>query len=203
MLMYQVSGIESRAYADDIVCIWKSIDEARKTILIMKEWWTKNKMEINPAKSGILRILIWKSKWIGISNELMIPEIENYRYWGVTINQWLKLRDHKWILKNSEAELRKRIGILKPALLNTKSRLILYRTILKFKYWYAAAVLWIHTPCYATKLDSILYRLLKQFFHIKSNVKKALLFKVLNAENSTSLIHKTINKLGVYLKTLR
>ena len=32
-------------------------------------------------------------------------------------------------------------------------------------------------------------------FHIKSNAKKALLFKVLNAENSTSLIHKTINKL--------
>ena len=151
MLIYQVSGIESSAYADDIVYIWKSIDEARKTI-IMKEWWAKNKMEINPVKSGILRILIRKSKWNGISNELMIPKIENYRYLGVTINQWLKLRDHEWILKNSEAELKKRIGILKPALLNTKSRLILYRTILKSKYWYAAAVLWIYSPCYATKL---------------------------------------------------
>ena len=106
----------------------------------MNEWWTKNKMEINPAKSWILRILIRKSKWIEISNELMIPEIENYLYLGVTINQWLKLRDHEWILKNSEAELRKRIGIIKPVLLNTKSRLILYRTILKSKYLYAAVV---------------------------------------------------------------
>ena len=41
MLLYQVSRIESRTYADDIVCIWKSIDETRKAILIMKEWWTK------------------------------------------------------------------------------------------------------------------------------------------------------------------
>ena len=156
MLLYQVSRIEWRAYADDIVCIWKSIDEARKAILIMKEWWAKNKMETNPAKSGILRILIRKIKWIGISNELMIPEIENYRYLGVTINQWLKLRDHERILKNSEAELRKRIGILKPALLNTKSRLILYRTILKSKYWYAAAVLWIHSLlCNQAWLDTM------------------------------------------------
>ena len=33
MLIYQVLGIESRAYADDFVCIWKSIDETRKAIL--------------------------------------------------------------------------------------------------------------------------------------------------------------------------
>ena len=171
MLLYQVSGIKSRAYADDIVCIWKSIDESKKGninnegVVSQKQNGNKPCQIRNPHNIDQEEQMNWKS------NELMIPEIENYRCLGVTINQWLKLRDHEWILKNSEAELRKK-GILKSALLNTKSRLILYRTILKSKYWYAEAVLWIHSPYYATKLDSILYRLLKQLFHIKSNVKK-------------------------------
>ena len=62
-------GIETRAYADDIAWIWKNVQQWQEAIRIMKSWADENAMKINPIKSGILRILlkkskIKKSKWI-------------------------------------------------------------------------------------------------------------------------------------------
>ena len=191
-----INGIETRAYADDIACIWNSTEQVKRSISIMKDWSSNNGMCINPHKSGILRILNRKSKCKGINNELNIPEVESYKYLGVWINQTLKLVDHNNILKINEQILRKRIGLLKPSLINTKSRFIIFNTILRSKFSYVAAVLWYFNPDYIKKWESIIYRLLKQLFWIRMNINKELLFKTLEIENTTDYIRRTINKLN-------
>ena len=75
MWWFQINGINARAYADDIVWIWNSIQQLSLSISIMKKWSYNNKMEINSEKSGIMRILSRKTKWKGIINELNIPEV--------------------------------------------------------------------------------------------------------------------------------
>ena len=92
--------------------------------------------------------------------------------------------------------IKKKIGMLKPSLINTKSRLIVFKAILKSKYWYATAIIWHFNPQYIKIWDSILYRLLKQQFCIKSNVRKELLFKTLGIEKTEELVSRTINKMN-------
>ena len=54
---FEVIGIFTRAYEDDIAWVCSSLEQARNTIDTMKRWWNKNGMKINETKSGILRIL--------------------------------------------------------------------------------------------------------------------------------------------------
>ena len=143
-----------------------------------------------------MRILNRKGKIKGIKNELNIPEVDSYCYLGIKINQTLKLDTHINILRQNEMAIKKKIGMLKPSLINTKSRLIVFKTILKSKYWYATAIIWHFNPQYIKIWDSILYRLLKLLFCIKSNVRKELLFKTLGIETTEELVSRTINKMN-------
>ena len=90
LVEYKDSKIESRAYADDIICICSNMEQVKKSIQIMKSWWEKNEMKINKEKSGILRILKRKGKIGYIENELKIPEVESYKYLG---DNWINLYD--------------------------------------------------------------------------------------------------------------
>ena len=89
LLKYENEKIEVRTYADDVACIWDSIDQAKKAINIMKEWWETSKMKVNYIKSGLLRILKRRGKNSLISNSLNILEINCNKYIGVIINQSL------------------------------------------------------------------------------------------------------------------
>ena len=80
---FKTKQIETRAYADDIACIWESKEQTIEAIQIMKKWTETNQMKINPSKSGILRILNRRGKVKGIPNALDIPEVTSYRYLGV------------------------------------------------------------------------------------------------------------------------
>ena len=68
LVEYETAKIESRAYADDIICIWSNLTQAKSAILIMKNWSLQNRMKINKDKSGILRILKRKGKIRKIEN---------------------------------------------------------------------------------------------------------------------------------------
>ena len=196
LVLFNMQGIFSRAYADDVICICSTLDQVNTAMTIMKEWSQRNKMRINKDKSGIMRILLRKGKWKGINNILKIPEVESYCYLGIRIDQSLKMKDHLERLNTAEKEMRKKIGILKPSLLNTKSRLIVFNTILKAKFWYAAAIICHFIPGYTNKLEAIIYRSLKQLFWIRTNVSKKLLFKLLNIEDTTTYIKRVMNKLN-------
>ena len=89
----------TRAYADDIACIWISKEQTIEAIQIMKELTEANKMRINPSKSGILRILNRSGKAKGIPNVLNISEVTSYKYLGVEINQTISLNEHIKILR--------------------------------------------------------------------------------------------------------
>ena len=113
-------GIETRAYADDIAWIWKNVQQWQEAIRIMKSWADENAMKINPTKSGILRILLKKSKIKKIQNELDIPEVESYCYLGIRINQTINPMEHILSLRSIEDKLIRRINILKPSLVSIK-----------------------------------------------------------------------------------
>ena len=94
MIALMINRIEARAYANDIVCIWETIEQVHLSIQIIKEWLKNNEMNINCWKYGIMRILSKKGKTKRISNELNFPEVESYCYLGVKLNQTLKLKEH-------------------------------------------------------------------------------------------------------------
>ena len=198
IMEFEISGIMVRAYADDIAWVCNSVSQTRTAIEIMSKWAKQNKMTVNSNKSGIIRILLRKGGVKQISNWLKIPEVRCYKYLGVTINQSLKLDEHYIVIRNIEAQLKRRIGLLKPSLMNTKSRRMVFKTILRSKISYAWAVICRDNEKYTRQWESMLYRLLKLLFCIKSNVNKQLLFTVLNIENGRKYIEKcyqTKNKL--------
>lgn len=49
-------------YADDLVVIIPHVKYIKTVTIIIKEWCKENHMTVNPAKSGILRILKKSSK---------------------------------------------------------------------------------------------------------------------------------------------
>ena len=107
---YKYKEITTRVNADDIVWIWSSIIQAREAIDIMKIWWRENQMTINENKSGILGILKRKGKtWI-VSNSLNIPEVAEYKYLWITINQSITTKNHSEIIK-IKYYLRKKVMI--------------------------------------------------------------------------------------------
>ena len=102
MWEFELNKIEARAYADDVAWIWKSIDQTRLTIDIMKQWSTNNKMIVNPQKSDIMRILNRRGKCNKIQNSLDIPEVDTYWYLGVTLSQTLKSTEYEIKIRNVE-----------------------------------------------------------------------------------------------------
>ena len=130
----------------------------------MKEWSNNNWMSINSQKSGILKILNRKSKIKGIGNELNIPEVESYCYLCIKINQTITLEEHSKILKEKEQALRKKIRLLKPSIVNIKSRFIIFNTIIISKFSNVPVVLRHFNLSYIKKWEAIIYRLLKQLF---------------------------------------
>ena len=197
MWEFELNKIEARAYADDVAWIWESIDQTRLAIDIMKQWSTNNKMIVNPQKSGIMRILNRRGKCNKIQNSLDIPEVDTYWYLGVTLSQTLKPTEHEIKIRNVETFLCRRIGILRATMINTKSRFLLFETIMKSKVSYAWAAIWSLNMDYITKWESMIYRLLKRLFCIKTNVEKQKLFDTLLIENGNSYTERILKKIKI------
>ena len=156
-------------------------------------------MIINPQKSRITRVLLRRSKCKLISNSINIPEIDSYCYLGKNITQSLRLDDHELRMRKFEQFLNRRIWILKPSMLMTKSRFVLFKSILIAKVRYARVIIWSHNRKYMEKWENMLYRLLKRMFWIKMNVIKQRLFKILGIKNNSEYIYKN----RVLLKKIR
>ena len=120
MIIFQTNKIETRAYADDIICIWSNLSQVKQAILIMKQWCIQNEMKINENKSGILRILKMKRKTGLIENCLNIPEVDTYKYLGIQINQSLRSETHNKFIKQKVSAIIRRVHLLKPSLIDLK-----------------------------------------------------------------------------------
>ena len=65
----------TKAYADDLMIGLLCQADLHKCLWILQRWSHNNKIEINPNKSGILRVL---GKILEIKNVLNIPEVFEY-----------------------------------------------------------------------------------------------------------------------------
>ena len=181
--------IEARGYADDIVCIWESKTQAIKAIEVMRKWTIGNGMEVNQSKSGIMRVLKRKGKWFVINNSLNIPEVDNYKYLGIRLDQTLRLDGYKEELKRKENYILKRVRILKPSLVSTKSKIMAFISVWKAQVSYGHDILSRRNQKYQDSWESIIYRILKGLFNIRVRVSKKALFKSLGFDDI--LIHES------------
>ena len=194
LIALRIQGIYTLAYADDIAWVWRSLEETHKAIQIMKSWCTENSMKINESKSGILRILQRKVKWKGIKNELNIPGVDSYRYLGVQITQTASIKEHAHVLRKIERYMKRRLCILRPILMNTRNRLIVFKAIIKSKVSYANSIICKHDARYTKTWESILYRLLKILFWIKTNVKKEKIYNIFKIDINNQWNHQTVRR---------
>ena len=179
---FEINGIESRAYADDIVWICISTAQIQKATSIMSQWCSQNAMKINEKKSGILRILKRTGKISTIENWLNIPEVSEYKYLGVVLNQSLRLNNHQQYIRSKVQALKKRINLLRPSLANMKTRLALYKTIIVPQLTYACKAIYNNHQQRDKTLRSALYQWLKSILWIRTNVSWEKLFSVLNLD---------------------
>ena len=98
-----------------------------------------------------MRVLWRRSKCKGICNSINKPEVDSYCYLGVNITQSLGIDNHELKMRKIEQFLNRRIGILTPSMLMTKSRLMLFKSILIAKVRYARAIIWSHNRKYMEK----------------------------------------------------
>ena len=167
MIIMHLNGIEARAYADDVVCIWTNLAQTKQAIQIMEQWCIKNEMKINERKSGILRILKKRGKTRKIENSLDIPEVESYKYLGIHINQSLRLDTHNKYIKQKMSMIKRRIYLLKPSLVDLKSRMKLYKSVIIPQLSYACNALYEDDPKGEEIQKSCLYQSLKALLNIR------------------------------------
>ena len=111
------------------------------------------------------------------------------------------LDEHEEKLIQTEQNLRRKIWILRQSLVNTKSRFIIYRAIIRSKFLYAATTICTYNHRFTLKLEAMLYRILKNLFYIRTNVKKEKVFKVLGIWNIEEAIRRAnLRKCGLQIE---
>ena len=103
-------------------------------------------MKINENKSGILRILKRAGKAKVVENKLNIPEVTAYKYLGVQINQSLKIDFHNKFIRQKIASIKRNTQTLKSSLINLKSRMTLYKTVIIPQLTYACNAIYGEEP---------------------------------------------------------
>ena len=81
-----------RTYADDIVIAVDSLQDINMYLKVVPEWCIVYEIELNPIKSGILRVLNREGKIKNIKNIAKIPEVIEYKYLGLTIKQRINFK---------------------------------------------------------------------------------------------------------------
>ena len=82
--------------------------------------------------------------------------------------------------------LKKRIGLLKPSLVDLRSRLLVYKTVICPKLCYASNIFLNNNPRGQQLLSSALYQWLKWLLNIRDNVSKTKLFETLRINDTIS-----------------
>ena len=88
----EINSTWFRAFADYIVIAANDLKEINSKLEIVLDWWKYYEIELNSSKSGILRILNRTGKAKGITNIANIPEVMEYKYLGIIINQSINFK---------------------------------------------------------------------------------------------------------------
>ena len=131
--------------------------------------------------------------------------MDNYKYLGIRLDQTLRLDGYKEELIRRENYILKRVRILKPSLVSTKSKIMAFKSVWKAQVSYGHDILSRRNQKYQDSWESIIYRILKGLFNIRVSVSKKALFKSLgfddilihesNKEDLTAFQNKFISRL--------
>ena len=146
----------------------------------MLEWRIVYEIELNPIKSGILRVLNRAGKIKGIKNIAKIPEVTEYKYLGLTINQSLNFKGLTSKIKSKSNYMREQINKIKYTALSPKALKLILKTIYYQMITYGCTSVYPRNVNYRKWLNSALYQLTKNIFGVRGNPSKEILFKLLN-----------------------
>ena len=181
-----------RAYADDIVIAVDNLQDINIYLKIVLEWCIVYEIELNPIKSGILRVLNRAGKIKGIKNIAKIPEVTEYKYLGLTINQSLNFKGLTSKIKSKSNYMREQINKIKYTALSPKARKLILKTIYYQMITYGCTSVYPRNKNYRKWLNSALYQLTKNIFGVRGNPSKEILFRLLNLPNTEELINNRI-----------
>ena len=137
-----------KAYANDLVVGLTNPNGLDECLDIINRWSTKNDIKINANKSGLLKILGRKGKIRCLKNKMNIPEVEDYNYLGVCIDQSLKFRKECCKLKSKDIILRSRFGKLGYKDLSFDIKLILFKVLIMQLLCYPMTSIHLNLTCF-------------------------------------------------------
>ena len=181
-----------RAYADDIVIAVDNLQDINMYLKVVLEWCIVYEIELNPIKSGILRVLNRAGKIKGIKNIAKIPEVTEYKYLGLTINQSLNFKGLTFKIKSKSNYLRKQINKIKYTALSPKARKLILKTIYYQMITYGCTSVYPRNKNYRKWLNSAPYQLTKNIFGVRWSPSREILFRLLNLQNTEELINNSI-----------
>ena len=149
-----------RAYADDIVLAVELKEINTKLMKIIKRW-EQYKVMLNPQKSEILRNINRAGKTKEIKNCANIPEVKEYKYLGITINQSLNFKELIKKIKIKSKYLKYNLRKPKNTKLTPRSRRLLLKTIYIKMVTYGWTVMYRRNRQYRDWQELALYQLTK------------------------------------------
>ncbi len=91
-----ISGEGILAYADDLLIICSSLEQLQRVIKCIKKWCTKNNIQLNEKKSGILELLPrmgnYRPRYKNIDTMEGIPFTTSYKYLGTWITSKMSMK---------------------------------------------------------------------------------------------------------------
>ena len=170
MIIMQVNGIEARAYADDEKLHMNKFGANQTSHknygTMVNQKWNENKWKKIWNTSNTKE----KGKTRKIENSLNIPEVESNKYLGIHINQSLRLDTHHKYIKQKMSMIKRRIYLLKPYLVDLKSRMT--PSVIIPQLSYACNALYEDDLKGEEIQKSCLYQCLKALLNIRGNEKK-------------------------------
>ena len=125
-----------------------------------------------------------------MDNVANIPEVIEYKYLGLIINQCLNFKSICSKIKMKLANHRLHLRKISNSDLKPKARKLLLKTIYYQFITYGCTLIYTISNQYKKCLNSAMYQFTKQIFGVKGNPKKEELYQILNLPNTDELIRR-------------
>ena len=183
------------AYADDLLILVKSIPEASKTVQTVKEWATKNKIQVNlkKGKSAFLRLSKGPQDVVTNSIQGVLYQSE-YKYLGFNFSSSLNCNKHLKEFANSLAWTKAKTK-LTMAKVSLKDKAKFWNTYLYSKLSYRLAALYFLNKSSCKKIVDKFYKNLKQSLGLSKSTNREKINQILNVKDPLTIMHNTLNRL--------
>ena len=185
-----LSTSKTLAYADDILFCTYDQSELVQKIKTIEEWSSRNGMQLNKNKSGILTINRKEEMQEGENIE-GIPLVRTYKYLGIIINEKFDIKDHIKSLKRKINFIqRKFFYVFRKN--SVKFRINSFQVFMSPLFSHLNGILYFMNQTEKMKIINLWKRTFKKFLGIKINTRNELLMEFLPYDFKERLIQDTI-----------